>query len=193
MLCLIGKEFLRRRYFKIVLPPYFMDLPHAVRLQFFCLDIPRCTFLLSPLVNWGHVCHFSVAVPDSRAQWGAGLLHLYFLSDEQTKIVKLLKLLKQTTIFPALEKISLQILFYLFFKDFIYLFLERVEGREKGRETSMCGCLSCGPGLQPRHVPWLGIKLVTLWFADQHWIYWATPDRSYSFKFYKDIWVCYIF
>ena len=40
-----------------------------------------------------------------------------------------------------------------------YLFLERVEGREKKRrETSMCGCLSCapywGPGPQPRHVPW---------------------------------------
>ena len=33
----------------------------------------------------------------------------------------------------------------------------------------MCGCLSCdpnrGPGLQPRHVPCLGIKLATLWFA----------------------------
>ena len=33
----------------------------------------------------------------------------------------------------------------------------------------MCGCLSCvphgEPGLQPRHVPRLGIKLVTLWFT----------------------------
>ena len=33
----------------------------------------------------------------------------------------------------------------------------------------MCGCLShgphWGPGLQPRHVPWLGIKQVTLWFT----------------------------
>ena len=32
----------------------------------------------------------------------------------------------------------------------------------------MCGCLlrgpHWGPGLQPRHVPWLGIELVTLWF-----------------------------
>ena len=32
---------------------------------------------------------------------------------------------------------------------------------------SMCGCLSCTPqwglGLQPRHVPWLGIKPATLW------------------------------
>ena len=33
----------------------------------------------------------------------------------------------------------------------------------------MCGCLSrgphWGPGPQPRHVPWLGIELATLWFA----------------------------
>ena len=42
----------------------------------------------------------------------------------------------------------------LFLKDFIYLFLDRGEGREK--ETSMCGCLSwstgdldCNPGMCP--------------------------------------------
>ena len=33
----------------------------------------------------------------------------------------------------------------------------------------MCGCFLCAPhwelGLQPKHVPQLGIKLVTLWFA----------------------------
>ena len=33
----------------------------------------------------------------------------------------------------------------------------------------MCGCLLCtpywGPGLQPRHVPWLGIEPATLWFS----------------------------
>ena len=32
----------------------------------------------------------------------------------------------------------------LFLKDFIYLFVERGEGRERGRET-MCGCLSRTP------------------------------------------------
>ena len=46
--------------------------------------------------------------------------------------------------------------FFYFIKDFIYLFLDRKEGRKTGRETSMCGCLSCtpywGPGLQSRHV-----------------------------------------
>ena len=31
---------------------------------------------------------------------------------------------------------------------------------------------------QPRHVPWLGIQLVTLWFAGQHSIHWATPARA---------------
>ena len=44
---------------------------------------------------------------------------------------------------------------------FIYLFtfIEGKGGRKRGRETSMCGCLSrasCwGPGPQPRHVPLL--------------------------------------
>ena len=36
----------------------------------------------------------------------------------------------------------------------------------------MCGCLShspyWGPGPQPRHVPWVGIKLLTLWFVGRH-------------------------
>ena len=45
----------------------------------------------------------------------------------------------------------------------------------------MCGCLSCtphwAPGPQPRHVPWMGIKLVTLWFTGWHSVHWATPAR----------------
>ena len=42
-----------------------------------------------------------------------------------------------------------------FLKDFIYLFLEKGEGREKegGRETSVCGCLS--------HAPLLGTRPAT--------------------------------
>ena len=35
-----------------------------------------------------------------------------------------------------------------------------------------------GPGLQPRHVPWLGIKLVTFWFAGWCPTHWATPVRA---------------
>ena len=64
----------------------------------------------------------------------------------------------------------------------VFFFLTRGKGKERLRETSMCGCLShvpyWGPGLQPRHVPWLGIELVTLWFAVQCSIHWVTPDRA---------------
>ena len=46
----------------------------------------------------------------------------------------------------------------------------------------MCGCPShvpnWGSGLQPRHVPWLGIKLATLWFAGLSSIHWAIPARA---------------
>ena len=67
----------------------------------------------------------------------------------------------KSTNLTLIAKFSLfKILFFLnfsFFRDFIYLFLDRGKGKEKGRETSMCGCLSrapyWGPGLQPRHVP----------------------------------------
>ena len=63
---------------------------------------------------------------------------------------------------------SLSFLFY-FFKDFIYLFLGRGEGKEKEKERNITVWLPLslllGPGLQPRHVPWLGIEPVTLWFS----------------------------
>ena len=46
----------------------------------------------------------------------------------------------------------------------------------------MCSYLllapSWGPGLQLTHVPWLGIKPVTLCFAIWHSIHWATPSRA---------------
>ena len=68
-----------------------------------------------------------------------------------------------------------------FLKRF-YLLIFRGEGRERGRETSMCCCLSCtphwGPGPQPSHVPWLGIKQVTPWFSVWHSVHWATSTRE---------------
>ena len=68
-----------------------------------------------------------------------------------------------------------------FLKDFISFQRGGQRGRKRGRETSMCGWLSCtpywGPGPQPQHVPWLGLKLVTFWFAGQRSIHWATPAR----------------
>ena len=61
---------------------------------------------------------------------------------------------------------------YFFFLNFIYLFLDTGEERKRGRETSVYGCFSripyWGHGLQPRHVPQLGIEPATLWFTGQH-------------------------
>ena len=82
---------------------------------------------------------------------------------------------------------------YSFFKYFIYLFLENRGGREKKRERNMgargissIGCFSHaptrGPGLQPRHVPWLAIELETFWFTGWHSIPWATPARAIYFS-----------
>ena len=69
--------------------------------------------------------------------------------------------------------------------SFIY-FLDRGR-RKRGRVTSMCGCLShtfhWGPGPQPRHVPWLGIKPATLQFADPYSTQWAIPARVYCLIF----------
>ena len=72
-----------------------------------------------------------------------------------------------------------------FKKDFIYLFLDRGEGKEKERErninvwSSLMGPpLETKPGLQPRHVPWLGIEPMTLWLTGWHSIHWATTARA---------------
>ena len=73
-----------------------------------------------------------------------------------------------------------------FFKDFIYLFVERGEGTEKDRGRNISLWLHShapywGPGLQPRHVPWLGIQPDTLWFGGWRSIHWATPARAPSY------------
>ena len=64
------------------------------------------------------------------------------------------------------------------------LFLEREEERERGRETSMFGCLLCapqqGPSQQTRHVPWLRFEPMTSWFTGQRSIHWATPAKANS-------------
>ena len=78
-----------------------------------------------------------------------------------------------------------------FFIKILFIFRERErEGEKDGekhryaRDTSM-GCLShapnLGPGLQPQHVAWLGIKPVTFWFTGQYSICWATPARDNVF------------
>ena len=89
------------------------------------------------------------------------------------------------TVFPRRAKVNLPPqLFSLpyplptcyFFKGFIYSFLDRGAGREKERERKIgvwenhwsvasCMHLNWGPGPQPKHVPWPGIKLVTFCFV----------------------------
>ena len=74
-------------------------------------------------------------------------------------------------------------------KKKIYFYREGKGGRKRGRNIDMwetlimdLGCPSHapnrGPGPQPRHVPWLGIKPATFWFTGRHSIHWATPARA---------------
>ena len=71
---------------------------------------------------------------------------------------------------------------------FIY-FWERGEGRKKHRERNINVWLplTCaphwGPGPQPRHVSWLGIEPVTLWFPGWHSIQWVTSTRAKNCTF----------
>ena len=68
--------------------------------------------------------------------------------------------------------------------------------RYRGKETSICGCLSRGlhwaPGPQPRHVSWLGIEPATLWFTacpqstELH-----QPGLSALFTENKDWWITF--
>ena len=91
---------------------------------------------------------------------------------------------------------SKQIGWYPLFKRF-YLFLLQRGEREREGEKHQCGrdtwicCLllvpSWGPGLKPRHVPWLGIEPVTLWFAGWHSIHWATSASAGNFFLYWQI------
>ena len=79
--------------------------------------------------------------------------------------------------------VCMYVCMYLFFLE-----REGKSGRKKRRVISVCGCLlhspNWGHGLQPRHVPWLGIEPVTLWFTSQHSIHWATPARAVFCLFY---------
>ena len=70
------------------------------------------------------------------------------------------------------------ICFFFFFQDYIYLFLEGEKERERNIVWVPLACPHWGPGPQPRHVLWLGIQLVTLWFTGGHSIHWATPSRA---------------
>ena len=89
----------------------------------------------------------------------------------------------------------------LFFKHFlkillIYFFREKVREGKRRRETSACGCFPLGPHWgpdpQPWHVPWLGIKPVTLWFIGLNSVHWATSARAawpLFITFIKELWL----
>ena len=74
--------------------------------------------------------------------------------------------------FPLLPPAPPTTLFFFLIK-ILFIFKERKRGRKRAREISVwktsIGCLSHAPywvpGLQPRHVPWLGIKLAILRFV----------------------------
>ena len=76
----------------------------------------------------------------------------------------------------------------VFFKDLIYLFLDRGKGRDKERGRNLNMWLSLTypnyrPGPKPRHVHWLGIEPVTLWCTGQCSIHWSTLVRTMGIVF----------
>ena len=98
----------------------------------------------------------------------------------------------QKLVGSLLNELNFNILETLFKKRF-YLFLEKEEGRErnmemreKHRPVASGMCPDQGPNPQSRHVPWLGIKLVTFHFVGWCPTNWVTPVRlgtSYSHWF----------
>ena len=79
--------------------------------------------------------------------------------------------------------------FYLFLK---ILFISRKGETHQSTRGTSTGCPlhtpNRGPGPQPRHVPWLGIKPVTFWIAGQHSVHWATPTRAENFILQNYMW-----
>ena len=68
----------------------------------------------------------------------------------------------------------------------LFTFREGKGGSKWGRETSLCGCLLhapyWGPGLKPRHVLWLGIEPMTLWFVGHHSIHTSQDSCHFYHK-----------
>ena len=87
----------------------------------------------------------------------------------------------------------------IFFKDFtIYLLLGRGKEREKKRERNvnvleihrLVASPTSPAGWQTRHVPRMGIELVTFWFTGWHSIHWATAARAKSSIFIHFLSIC---
>ena len=90
-------------------------------------------------------------------------------------------------VITILSSASMKVFSFIFLKYFIYfIFRQRGKEGERGGETHQCVVASHVPctgdlALQPRHVPWLGIKLATLWFPGQRSVHWATLAREVFF------------
>ena len=132
----------------------------------------RINSLLSLFYKWGnesrergnsqtrsHICSVAALWSEtgSRLHVGATILHRFFWP-----------------LSPASW-----IIFFFFLRFYLFLFREGKEERKKGREKWTCGCLAhapyWGPGLQPRHVPWLGIEPLVHGPAS---IRWTTPAST---------------
>ena len=157
----------------LISPPW--TAPEVSILIFFCLPDRPFSFIqekyFCQLQNSEHLCYFLSAL-QRYFSFASG----FHVSDGKSSTI-LAPLGGKCYFFPLA----------IFKKYFIYLyFREGKAGRKRGRETSMCDCLlhaPCwGPGLQPRHVPWLGIEPVTLWFTGPCSVHWATSGRAPCFS-----------
>ena len=76
--------------------------------------------------------------------------------------------------------------YFIFWRFYLFTFRERGSEGEKHQyvRNISIGFLSHAPnrtpGLQPWHVPLLGIELAAFWFSGWHSIHWATPTRARS-------------
>ena len=85
----------------------------------------------------------------------------------------------------------------IFLRFYLLIFRKRRRKGEREGEKHPCvrdtliGCLlwtpNWRPGPQPRHVPWLGIKLVTFGSSGRHSLYWAMPARAIIILKYNNL------
>ena len=81
--------------------------------------------------------------------------------------------------------------FFFFFKILFIYFRQSRREKEKERNINVwfpleCPLLGTWPGPQARHMPWLGIEPMTLWFAGQCSTHWATPARAHYSSLKQD-------
>ena len=82
-----------------------------------------------------------------RAQESIGIVRKQKCLSKEELLIKLRLIYLHRVISLLFLKIYFSVFLFLMFLKRFYLFIFRERGRErkKGRETSMCGCLSCTP------------------------------------------------